>query len=150
MGRNVFTRLEAAIRFAATVCVESSRQVGRRILLGWTGATPGVRQGPASAKLLHELLEQLAVMRPATEGQISGLFDALPPSCLREAMIVLISTRPINLVEEVERSSRLSGGSSRGIASRVLLLDASQGDLMDLIQFDGPGVPSAHWMGGRA
>ncbi|MDB5351181.1 MAG: hypothetical protein JWN86_2428 [Planctomycetota bacterium] len=128
--------LEAAIRFAATVCVESCRQAGRRILLGWTGATPGVRQGPASAKLLHELLEQLAVMRPAPEGQMSVLLDALPPACLREAMLVMISTRPVNLADEAERSSRLSGGASRGIAGRVLLLDASQGDLTDLIHFD--------------
>ena len=61
--------LEQAIQFAATVCLETCRHQGRRLLLGWTGPTPGVRQGPASVKLLHELLEQLAVMRPATEGE---------------------------------------------------------------------------------
>ena len=128
--------LESAIRFVATVCLESCRELGKRLVLGWTGPSPGVRQGPASAKLLHEMLEHLAVMRPATEGSISGLFDALPPSVLRESILVIVSTRPINLVDEAERSARLAGGTARGLASRVLLLDASRGDLNDLIQFD--------------
>lgn len=128
--------VEASLRFAATVCVESSRQSGRRILLGWTGPTPGVLQGVSSSKLLHELLTQLAEMRPSTEGGISGLLDALPPACLREAQLVLISTRPINLVEEAERSDRLAGGAARGIANRIMLLDAARGELNDLIKFD--------------
>ena len=43
--------IEQAISFAATLCVETARHQGRRITLGWTGASPGVRQGPASVKL---------------------------------------------------------------------------------------------------
>jgi uncharacterized protein (DUF58 family) len=127
--------LERAIQFAATVCLETCRRPGRRLLLGWTGATPGVCQGPSSIKLLHELLEQLAVLRPATEGAFSALLDALPPATLREAALVVVSTRPLNLAEEAERSVRLSGGSARGWAGRVILLDASRGDLDDLVQY---------------
>ena len=128
--------IEAVLRFAATVCVESNRQAGRRILLGWTGPTPGVLNGVASSKLLHEQLEALAVMKPVPEGQVSGLLDALPPVALRESLLVLISTRPVNMLEEAERSARLAGGASRGLANRVIVLDASRGDLDDLIQFD--------------
>jgi uncharacterized protein (DUF58 family) len=127
--------LEQAIQFAATVCLETCRQQGRRLLLGWTGPTPGVRQGPSSVKLLHELLEQLAVMRSSAEGTLAALFDAVPPSTLREAILMVVSTRPINLIEEAERSARLSGGSARGLLGRVILFDASRGDLNDLIQF---------------
>src|SRR4029079_2442398 len=86
--------VEEAIRFAATVCLETCRHAGRRLLLGWTGPTPGVRQGPASVKLLHELLTQLAVMRPTSEGQLAALFDALPPAVLREAQLIVVGTRP--------------------------------------------------------
>lgn len=127
--------LEKAIQFAATVCLETCRRSGRRLLLGWTGATPGVCQGPGSVKLLHELLEQLAVMRASTEGTLSTLLDALPPATLREAAIVVVSTRPLNLAEEAERSARLSGGSWRGWVGRVILLDAARGDLNDLVQY---------------
>jgi uncharacterized protein (DUF58 family) len=129
--------LEAAIRFAATVCLETCRHTGRRLLLGWTGPTPGVRHGPASVKLLHELLEILAVMRPASEGSLAPLLDAMPPAILREALLVVVGTRPINLAEETERSARLSGVGGRGLAGRVLVLDASRGDLDDLVRYDG-------------
>jgi hypothetical protein len=88
-------------------------------------------------KLLHELLEQLAVMRPATEGSLSSLFDVLPPATLREAALIVVSTRPLNLMEEAERSARLAGGAARGLLGRVTLLDASRGDLADMIDFEG-------------
>ena len=128
--------IEQAISFAATLCVETARHQGRRIVLGWTGAAPGVRQGPSSVKLLHELLEQLAIMRPVAEGGLAELFDVMPPAALREALLVIISTRPINLIEEAERSSRFSGASARGLLGRVMMLNATQGDLGSLFQFD--------------
>lgn len=134
--------LEQAVQFAATVCLDACRNSGRRLLLGWTGPTPGVRQGPASVKLLHELLEQLAVMKASTEGTLSSLLDILPPSTLREAIVVVVSTRPLNLLEEAERSRRLSGASARGLLGRVVLLDASRGDLNELVRYDGLSVSS--------
>ncbi len=101
--------LEEAIKFAATLCFETCRHPGRRLLLGWTGATPGVRQGPASVKLLHEFLEQLATLRSSSEGDLSALLDVIPPSTLRESFLIVVSTRPINLMEEAERSSSALG-----------------------------------------
>jgi len=127
--------VEEVIRFAATICYETCRHAGRRLLLGWTGPAPGLRQGPASIKLLHELLDQLAVLRASTEGGLAPLLEALPPATLREAILVVVSTRPINLIEEAEKTARLSGAAARGIFGRVTLLDASRGDLADLIRF---------------
>ncbi|MCA1684712.1 MAG: DUF58 domain-containing protein [Planctomycetia bacterium] len=135
--------LEQAVQFAATVCLETCRRSGRRLLLGWTGPTPGLRQGPASVKLLHELLEQLAVVRGTGEGALSALLDILPPSTVREASLVVVSTRPVNLVEEAERSSRLSGVPSRGILGRVTLLDASRGELDGYVEYGGPWSSTA-------
>jgi uncharacterized protein (DUF58 family) len=131
--------LERAIRFAATVCFETCRQSGRRLVLGWTGPSPEIRQGPASVKLLHEALERLATLRGSAEGQLSALFDVLPPSSLREATILVVSTRPVHLAEEFERSRRLADGALRGMASRILVLDASRGDLDALIDFGEEG-----------
>jgi uncharacterized protein (DUF58 family) len=126
--------LEHAVSFAATLCLETCRHHGRRLVLGWTGPSPGVRQGPASVKLLHELLEQLAMMRTATEGGLAELFDVMPPAVLREALMVVISCRPLNVIEEAERSSRLSGAAARSLLGRVLLLNSAQGDLAPLFQ----------------
>ena len=33
--------VEQAISFAATLCLETCRHQGRRLVLGWTGPTPG-------------------------------------------------------------------------------------------------------------
>jgi uncharacterized protein (DUF58 family) len=131
--------LEQAIRFAATVCLEACRRQGRRLTLGWTGPSPGVRQGPAGMKLLHETMEQLATMRPNTEGTLATLLDALPPQTLRQALILVVSTRSVNLLEESERSARLSSIMGRSLTGRVLVLDASRHDLDELIQFE-PGA----------
>ena len=131
--------MEEAIKFAATVCYETCRHPGRRLLLGWTGSTPGVRQGPASVKLLHEFLEQLATLRSSTEAGLSALLDVIPPSTLRESYLLVVSTRPINLLEEGERSTRLSSTALRALLGRVTLLDASKGDLVDLIKFGKSG-----------
>ena len=137
-------QVELAIKFAATVCYETCRNPGRRVLLGWTGGTAGVRQGPASVKLLHEMLEQLATLRPSPDGSVASLFDMIPPSILREAYLVVVSTRPLNMAEEAEKSIWLSGSALRGLLGRVVLLDASKGDLNDLIKFEkGPARPSS-------
>ncbi len=131
--------VEEVVRFAATVCLETCRTHGRRLLLGWTGPTPGLRHGPASVKLLHELLEQLALLRPAPEGGLAALLDALPPQVLRESLLVVVSTRPIQLAEELERSRRLADGAGTRLAGKILKFDASRGDLADLVDYgDAP------------
>lgn len=130
--------VEQAVSFAATVCLETCRRQGRRLVLGWTGTAPGVVQGPSSVKLLHELLEQLAVLRPTHEGRLAELFDALPPATLRDALLIVVSTRPLNLMEEAERSTRLSSTSARGPLGRAVLLNAGRDELDGLIQFDEP------------
>jgi uncharacterized protein (DUF58 family) len=127
--------VEDAIRFAATVCMEICRRQGRRLTLGWTGPSPVVLHGPASIKLLHEMLDQLSMLRPVSEGQFHQLFDAMPAATLRQAFLVIVSTRTINLADELERSSRLASTPGRGVAGHVLTLDVSRGDLADLILF---------------
>jgi uncharacterized protein (DUF58 family) len=131
--------MEATISFAATVCLETCRRQGRRLVLGWTGAPAGLCQGQASVKLLHELLQHLATMRPATEGTLAELIDCLAATTLRDALVVVVSTRPINLAEEAEQSSRLSGASSRNFLGRAIVLNAAQGDLADMFQYARSG-----------
>jgi uncharacterized protein (DUF58 family) len=126
--------LEQAVSLTATVCLETCRRQGRRLILGWTGATPGVCQGQASVKLLHELLEQLAVLRPATEGTLAELLDLLPPAALRDSLLIIVSTRPIHLADEAERSARLAGPTARKLLGRAIVLNAAAGELADLIQ----------------
>ena len=99
------------------------------------GRRPGVRQGPASVKLLHELLEQLAVMRPATEGSLAALLDALPPVDPPRGD----PDRRLDPAGQPARGGRavgaaLGGLGAAGCSAGSILLDASRGDLADLIQ----------------
>lgn len=124
--------LEAAIRFAATLCLETCRRSNRRLVVGWTGQPAGLCQGFASVKLLHEVLTQLAVLHASSEGSLAGLLDSLPAPLLRDGQLVIISTRALNLHEEVEKTERLGGAASRGLLSRSVLLDVGRGDLSNL------------------
>jgi len=128
--------VEKAIGFCATVCYETCRHQGRRLLVGWSGSAPGLVKGPASIRLLHETLEALAVLRSTSEGSIGGLLDALPPPSLRDALIVIVSTRPVQLTEEMGRSSRFSDTSVFRLTGRTIMLDAARGDLDDFIRYD--------------
>ncbi len=133
--------VEQAIRFAATVCLETCRHTGRRFLLGWTGDAPGLRQGPASVKLLHEMLEQLATLRATSDGTLADLLDVIPPSTLRESILIVVSTRPLNLQQEAEKSTRLPASAIRGLVARVTLFDVAKGDLNDLFEVGGAARP---------
>jgi len=136
--------LEYVLSFAATLALETCRnRSGRRLALGWTEPTPEVIHGPASVKLLHEVLTRLALTKGSPEGTVAGLLDALPPSFLRDAMLVVVSTRRVNLVLEAENSARLRGASSRGVIARAVNLDASRGDLEALIEFSAR--PNSHF-----
>jgi uncharacterized protein (DUF58 family) len=128
--------LELALQFAATVCLDTCRQPGRRIVLGWAGKTPGVRQGLGSIRMLHELLETLALIRGSSEGEFAQLFDVISPAVLRAGLVVLVSTRPTNVLEEAGRSARLAEVSVRGLLTRFVVLDVSHGDLEPYFEFE--------------
>lgn len=135
--------VEDAIRFVATVCLDTCRHTGRRFVLGWTGESPGLRQGPASVKLLHEMLEQLATLKASPGGSLAALLDIIPPATLRESALIVVSTRSLNLQDEAARSSRLPSTAIRGLLSRITSIDVSKGELADLFQMGKPGAAAA-------
>ena len=138
--------VEEAIRFVATVCLDTCRHTGRRFLLGWTGESPGLRQGPASVKLAHEMLEQLATLRASGAGSLGALLDIVPPSTLRESALIVVSTRTLNLHDEAARSQRLPAAAVRGLMARITSIDVSKGDLAELFRIgraNGPAQPPA-------
>ncbi len=131
--------VELAVEFAASLCVDLCRRERRRLTLGWTGAVPDLRQGPASVRLLHEMLTCLATVKPNHELSIHQLLEIMPPATLREAIFIIVSTRPMQWSEELSRSERLRSASGRGLANRIVFLDASAGALEPLLEFDHRG-----------
>ena len=103
---------------------------------------PDLRQGPASVRLLHEMLTCLATIKPNHELSIHQLMEIMPPATLREAIFIIVSTRPMQWSEELARSERLRSASGRGLTNRIVFLDASAGALEPLIEFDRRGSKS--------
>jgi uncharacterized protein (DUF58 family) len=128
--------VEKAIEFVASLSVDLCRNARRRITLGWTGASPDMRQGQASVRLLHEVLESLAMMKPNHELSLHQLLDIMPAVTLREAIFVVVTTRPMQLAEEAAKSERLRNATGRGLSNRLILLDVSRGELDGLVEFD--------------
>jgi len=140
--------VERAIQFAATVIVEVCRDPGRRVALGWTGTAPGARHGLTSPRLMHECLENLAVLKSHPEGKPADLIELLPPSTLREAFFVIVTTRPLTVADLAPTSNGCSPWWTRGFAQRAIILNAARGDLDDYIQFSETaakldGLPAA-------
>ena len=111
------------------------RSARRRVTLGWTGSVPDLRQGQASVRLLHEMLESLATIKPNHELSLYQLLDILPPATLREAIFVVITTRPVVLADEAQKSDRLRSAAGRGLSNRIVMLDVSKGDLAGLVEY---------------
>jgi len=120
---------ELMIRFAATVCVDTCRQPGRRLLLAWTGPNHGIRHGPASSRLMHEILNTLSTLEAHTTGQISTLFENIPPAIVRDSTLVLITTRPFDTRDLSTRSTGVQDVHFREFANRLLVLNAHRGEL---------------------
>lgn len=127
--------VESAIEFAASLCMDLCRSARRRVTLGWTGSVPDLRQGQASVRLLHEMLESLATIKPNHELSLYQLLDILPPATLREAIFVVITTRPVVLADEAQKSDRLRSAAGRGLSNRIVMLDVSKGDLAGLVEY---------------
>ena len=78
--------VEQAISFAATVCLETCRHQGRRLVLGWTGADAGRAAGAGFGQAAARAARATRRDAAATEGGLAELFDVLPPAVLREAL----------------------------------------------------------------
>lgn len=130
------SHVESAIEFAASLAMDICRSARRRVTLGWTGSVPDLRQGQASVRLLHEMLESLATIKPNHELSLHQLLDILPPATLREAIFVVVTTRPVVLADEAKKSDKLRSAAGRGLTNRIVMLDVSQGDLEGLVEYE--------------
>ena len=67
----------------------------------------------------------------------------MPAVTLREAIFVVVTTRPMQLADEAAKSERLRNATGRGLSNRLILLDVSRGELDGLVEFDQRKSPIA-------
>ena len=119
--------VEKAISFTATVAVELSRRAAVGLLVGCTGKKPWVVHGSASQRLLHQVLENLAVQEAHRDGSLEGLVSELDHHSLQGSTVIVVSTRSV--------TSDQPGSALAALAAsrrRCTVLDVSRGDLDSL------------------
>ena len=124
-------RLEQAISFAATLCVDLRRSGASRLLLGLAAEEPRVWQGACSQRLLHELLEQLAVLSGSSEASLPSLLERLAPMDLAGLAFVIVTPRTPDLRDELgnHRASPIAQSVWRAIARHAHLISVARGDV---------------------
>lgn len=121
--------VELAVSFAATVMADLCRRGGSDLLLATAVDRPLVNQGPASAALMHTMMEQLSVVEAHSEDRLPELLDAALRRIDRGTELVIVSTRPVRLAD-AGRFAALSADPGRRLAlRRARVIDASHPDL---------------------
>lgn len=90
-------RVELAVSFAATLCVEQCRQTGDcLLLLGISGNQTSHWEAAASELSIDSFLERLALADAGPSLQLADLRRQLVPRCGPTARMMLITTRKLN------------------------------------------------------
>lgn len=126
--------VELAVSFAATVVADLCRKGGSEVYLGLSDPVPCVAGGPASAVLLQDLMERLAVLEAQPHDPLPQLLEEALRRVERGTEFVLIATRPVDWSDPV-RFGRLAADPARRAAlGRIRIVDASGPELATYFQ----------------
>lgn len=121
--------VELAVSFAATVVTDLCRRGGSDLLLATAADGEHITQGPASAALMHTMMEQLAVVEPHADDRLPGLLDAALRRLDPGTEVVLVSTRPLRLTDRARFAAVAADPSRRATLRRIRVVDASHHEL---------------------
>jgi uncharacterized protein (DUF58 family) len=125
--------VELAVSFAATVVADTCRREGGNLWVGTTVAGEDPLRGPASAALMQEVMEKLAVAEASCEDRLVELLGRAVAATEPGTEVVLVTTRPVDLADP--RFAPLRGNPAwRGIAPRVRVVNAAAAELADYFQ----------------
>ncbi|MGE0607262.1 MAG: DUF58 domain-containing protein [Pirellulales bacterium] len=131
-------RVEQLLSFAATLIDDRCRSGGSRLALAVAGQSAALLSGMASAALLREALELLAVALPAASDELPATLDRVWAAAPQHAEIVVASTRGVDFTETARFASIWTDSRKQAALSQALVLSAD-GD--DFQQWFDPGEP---------
>lgn len=105
-GEGELEGFELALSFAATLCVEATRN-GResRTTLAVQGREAAVWRGGAGGQKIEELLDLLADLQPQPNREIAPLFELTKADRSHQPRMLLLSRRPPEVQREIQRLS---------------------------------------------
>ncbi len=128
--------VELAVSFAATVVDDLCRKGDSNVYLGTVGSRPRCAGGPASAALLQDLMEQLALIEGQSQDGLIALLDEAGRSVESAAELVLITTRPLDLSDPSRLGPLAADPAHRALLRRLRVIDASSPDLDRYFQLE--------------
>jgi uncharacterized protein (DUF58 family) len=126
--------VELAVSLAATLLADRCRRSGSRLLLAVSGAEPKRVRGAASASLLNDVMENLALAEASPHVGLADLLENGWEQMPADADAVLITTRRPLLAGETPLASITADPHQRACLERMLVIDASQQDLFDYFE----------------
>ncbi|MBN2022949.1 MAG: DUF58 domain-containing protein [Pirellulales bacterium] len=134
--------VELAVSFAATAVADVCRQGGAELLVGTTAAPAAPLAGPASAALVQEVMEHLALADAQPEDRLPALLAGALDEIANGTDIILISTRPVDLDDPGRFARVWSDGSRRAKRRQIRLVDTSGDQWNEYFEIDAPGAMS--------
>ena len=128
--------VELAVSFAATVVADLCRQGGGNLLLGTTAAPPHCTSGPASAALLQDAMQRLALAEAQNADRLPELIELALGEIESGTEIVLVSSRPVDLTDSARFDSLWADPSRRIQTRRIRCVDTSDNQLDDYFRTD--------------
>jgi uncharacterized protein (DUF58 family) len=126
--------VELAVSLAATILADRCRQGGIRLLLAVTGAQPRYAAGTASAALLDDLMEVLAVAEASPADGLGDLLgrglEEMPP----QADGVLISTRETQVTDGPRFAFLATHARQRSQMERMLVVNVSRDEWLEYFE----------------
>jgi len=121
--------VELAVSFAATVVADLCRQGGGNLLLGTTGTPSQCTSGPASAALLQDTMQRLALAEAQSADRLPELIELALGEIESGTEIVLVSSRPVDLTDSARFESFCADPSRRTLTRRIRCIDTSGDEL---------------------
>ncbi len=128
--------VELAVSFAATVVADLCRQGGGNLCVAVAGPQPQRIVGPASALLLNDVMQRLAVAEARAEDHLADLLRQELGQLDPGTEIVLVSTRPVDLDDASRFAPLWADSTGRAALGRIRRIDTSGDELAEYFQVE--------------
>jgi uncharacterized protein (DUF58 family) len=133
-GPNESDAVEIAVSLVATMATDLCRAGGRKITVATSGDRPWSIEGPASTALLDEVMRQLATSEAGAEDHLPQTLRELLDRIRRSTLVILVSTRPLDVVRDPRFDSIRDDARHKRWLSRLKTVDTSSNSFSELFQ----------------
>jgi uncharacterized protein (DUF58 family) len=126
--------VELAVSFAATVVADACRRGGSSLFVSTSAEGSRDIRGPASALLVQNVMEQLAVAEASGNDRLPDLLQRAMAAVEPGTEVVLVTTRAIGVGDAQRLASPADDSHRRSLAPRIRVVNTADAGLNDYFQ----------------